>query len=115
MQITETSAVGLKREYRVVVTAQDLEQRLDGRISKLAKEIRLPGFRPGKVPASVIKQRYGSSILGEMLEETVNDCSQAAIRENNLRPALQPKVAVEHFEEGNDLVLNLSLEVLPEI
>ena len=115
MQITETSAVGLKREYRVVVTAQDLEQRLDGRISKLAKEIRLPGFRPGKVPASVIKQRYGSSILGEMLEETVNDCSQAAIRENNLRPALQPKVAVEHFEEGNDLVLNLSLELLPEI
>ncbi len=115
MQITETSAVGLKREYRVVVTAQDIEQRLDGRISKLAKEIRLPGFRPGKVPASVIKKRYGSSILGEMLEETVNDCSQTAIRENNLRPALQPKVSVEHFEEGSDLVLQMSVEVLPEI
>jgi trigger factor len=115
MQITETSAVGLKREYRVVVAAKDIAQRLDGRISKLAKEIRLPGFRPGKVPASVVKKRFGGSLLGEVLEETVNDSSQATIRDNNLRPALQPKVSIESFEEGSDLILQMSVEVLPEI
>ena len=115
MQITETSAVGLKREFRVVVAAQDINSRLDGRISKLAKEIRLPGFRPGKVPVSVVKKRYGGSLLGEILEETVNDSSQAAIREKELRPALQPKISIESFAEGSDLVIQMSLELLPEI
>lgn len=115
MQITETSAVGLKREFRVVVAAQDINSRLDGRISKLAKEIRLPGFRPGKVPVSVVKKRYGGSLLGEILEETVNDSSQAAIREKDLRPALQPKISIESFAEGSDLVIQMSLELLPEI
>jgi trigger factor len=115
MQITETSTEGLKRAYKVVVAAQDIEQRLNSRLKQLATELRLPGFRPGKVPVAIVKQRYGQSLMGEILEQTVNESSTEALRTHNLRPALQPKVEIESFDEGKDLVFAMSVEVLPEI
>ncbi len=115
MQVTETSADGLKREYRIVVPAGELEDRVSGRLDEIGRTIRLPGFRPGKVPMQILRRRYGPSVLGEVLESTVQGSSADAIRENNLRPALPPKVDIVSFSEGADLEYNMSVEVLPEI
>ncbi len=115
MQVTETSADGLKREFRIVVPAGELEGRVAGRLDEIGRTIRLPGFRPGKVPMQILRRRFGPSVLGEVLESAVQGSSADAIRERNLRPALPPKVDIVSFSEGADLEYNMSLETLPEI
>ncbi|MEI9987872.1 MAG: trigger factor [Aliidongia sp.] len=115
MQITETSTEGLKREFKIVVAAGDIEQRLQDRLVEIGKTVKLPGFRPGKVPTAVLKQRYGQSVMGEVLEDTVNQTSGEALRERNLRPALQPKITIGSFEPGQDLTYDMALEILPDV
>ena len=115
MQITETATEGLRREFKVVIPAADIEQRMSSRLTEIGRTVRLPGFRPGKVPMTVLKKRYGSAVMGEVLERAVNDTSSEALREQNLRPALQPKVEITAFNEGTDLEFKLAVEVLPEI
>jgi trigger factor len=115
MQITETSADGLKREYKVVVAASDIAEKVDARLSELGRSVRLPGFRPGKVPMSMLKKRYGPHVMGEVLEQAVGDSSAQAMRERGLRPALQPRIEIVSFEEGADLEYKMNIELLPEI
>jgi trigger factor len=115
MHVTETNAEGLKREFRVVVPAGELEEKVTNRLGEIGRTINLPGFRPGKVPMQILRRRFGPSVLGEVLESTVQGSSAEAIREHNLRPALPPKVDIVSFSEGNDLEYKMSLEVLPEI
>jgi trigger factor len=115
MQVTETNADGLKHEMTVVIAAADIERRVTDRLSEIGRTIRLPGFRPGKVPLTVLRKRYGPSVMGEVLERTVSDSSTEAMRERNLRPALQPKVEIVSFNEGADLQYKLAVEVLPQI
>lgn len=115
MQVTEIAADGLKREYKVTVPADEIETRVRTRLERLAKTIRVPGFRPGKAPLPLLKKQYGRSILGEVLEEAVDEGSKRTIGENQLRPALRPKIEVTSFDEGKDLEFELKLEVLPEV
>ena len=115
MQVTETGAEGLKREFRIVVPAGELEDKVVRRLDELGRTIRLPGFRPGKVPMQLLRRRYGPSVLGEVVQATVQDSSAETIREHNLRPALPPKVDIVSFSEGADLEYNIQLEVLPDI
>src|SRR5579875_57505 len=115
MQITETNSEGLKHEMTVVVAAADIERRVTDRLSEIGRTIRLPGFRPGKVPLNLLRKRYGRSVMGEVLERTGSDSSGEAIRERNLRPALQPKIEILSFNEGTDLQYKLAVEVLPQI
>jgi trigger factor len=115
MQVTETSTDGLKREFKIVVDASDVEDRMTARLEHLRNTANLPGFRPGKVPVSLLRKRYGDSVMGEILEETVSTSSQAAIVEKELRPALQPDIKIEEFEEGKDLVFTMTMEVMPTI
>jgi trigger factor len=115
MQITESNAEGLKHEMTVVIEAADIERRVTDRLTEIGRTIKLPGFRPGKVPLNVLRKRYGSSVMGEVLERTVSDSSNEAMRERNLRPALQPKVEIVSFNEGTDLQYKLAVEVLPQI
>lgn len=115
MQVTETAAEGLKREFRIVVPAGELEDKVVRRLDELGRTIRLPGFRPGKVPMQLLRRRYGSSVLGEVVQTTVQDGSAETIREHNLRPALPPKVDIVSFSEGADLEYSMQLEVLPDI
>ena len=82
---------------------------------EIGRQVKLPGFRPGKVPLAVLRQRYGSSVMGEVLERAVNDGSNEAMREHKLRPALQPKVEIVSFNEGKDLEYKLAVEVLPNV
>jgi trigger factor len=115
MQVTQIAAEGLKREFKVTVPASEIESRVQSRLEKLAKTIRLPGFRPGKAPLPLLKKQYGRSILGEVLEEAVDEGSKKTIGDNQLRPALRPKIEVTSFDEGKDLEFEMKLEVLPEV
>src|SRR5271169_4998426 len=115
MQVTETSADGLKREFHIVVPAGELEDKVVSRLGELGRTIRLPGFRPGKVPMQILRRRYGPSVLGEVVESTVQGSSENTIRERNLRPALPPKVDIVSFSEGADLEYKMLVEVLPDI
>src|SRR5580700_2040664 len=115
MQVTETSVEGLKREFRVVVPAGELEEKVTSRLGDIGRTIQLRGFRPGKVPMQILRQRFGNSVRGEVLGSTLQDTSADAIRERNLRPALPPKVDIVSFSEGTALEYKMSLEVLPDI
>ncbi|WP_029008554.1 trigger factor [Azospirillum halopraeferens] len=115
MQITETSADGLKREFKVVVSAKDIDEKVNLKLEEVRRQVQLPGFRPGKVPVSVVRQRYGGSVLREVLEDAVADSSRQAISERGLRVALQPKIELDKYEEGGDLAYSMSLELLPDV
>lgn len=117
MQVTETLSEGLKRAYTVVVPAADIETRRAARLASLGKTLNLPGFRPGKIPASVVKQRYGTAVNAEVLEQSVTEATQQVLTDRGLRPALQPKVDVVSLDSAGDkdLEFKVELELLPEI
>jgi trigger factor len=115
MQVTEISADGLKREFTITVPAGDLEQEITRRLDELGRQVRLPGFRPGKVPMQILRKRFGPSVRGEVLQSTLQASSAEAISERNLRPALPPKVDIVSASEGADLEYKMAVELLPEI
>src|SRR6266851_10214577 len=94
MNVIETSAEGLKRELKITVPADEVEDKVTRRLGEIGRSVRIPGFRPGKVPLPMLRQRFGPAVRGEVLESTVQDSSAEAIRERNLRPALPPKVEI---------------------
>ena len=118
MQVTETLSDGLKRNYTVVLPVADLESRRTERLTTLGKTLRLPGFRPGKVPMPIVKQRYGTAVSAEVLEESVNEATQKVLSERGLRPAQQPKVDLVTENPTaltSDLEFTVVLELLPDI
>src|SRR6185369_13862089 len=92
MNITETVNQELRREYKIVIGASDLDQRLTGKLEELKPRLNLKGFRPGKAPVSFLKKTYGKSMMNEIVEQAVSESSQQAIKDNNLRPAFPPRV-----------------------
>ena len=116
MQIVETSNEGLKRAYTVTIKATDIAARIDGEVSKIAPQVRMPGFRPGKVPVNLVKKMHGPALHQEALNTTVREAIDKVIADNKLRPAMQPQIALgEGYEEGKDAELTVDLEVLPVI
>jgi trigger factor len=115
MQISEVASEGLKREFKLVVPSAALRSQVDERLQELGRQVRMPGFRPGKVPMPLLKQRYEKSIMGEVLERTVREGSQQLMTERGLRPAGQPKVEINKFEDGHDLEFSVAFEIIPEI
>ncbi|MFQ5763708.1 MAG: trigger factor [Rhodospirillales bacterium] len=115
MQVTETKSDGLSREFKVALPASEIEEKVSHRLKELARTAQLPGFRPGKVPVAVLKKKYGSTVMGEVLERAVNDSSQQALAEKGLRPAAQPQIEITAFEDGGDLEYTIAVELLPEI
>ena len=115
MQITEIKSEGLSREYKVVVPASELDRQLELRLQEIGRTAKIPGFRPGKIPMDMLKQRYTSSVMGDILESTVNSSSQRAMEDKSLRPASQPKIEITSYEEGADLEYKMVLEIMPEI
>ena len=119
MQVTETLSEGLKRAYTVVVPAADIESKRAAKLANLGKTLNIPGFRPGKVPPTVVRQRYGTAVTAEVLEQSVSEATQQVLTERGLRPALQPKIDVVSLDvaaaSDKDLEFKVELEVLPEI
>lgn len=115
MQVTETNTDGLKREFTIVVPSAEIENKMVARLMQVGASVTIPGFRPGKVPITLLKSRYGDSVRGEILEKTVQDSWQQAVSEKGLRPAMEPKIEIVSFDEGADLEYKLAVELLPEI
>ncbi|MFN3515994.1 MAG: trigger factor [Novosphingobium sp.] len=116
MQIVETSNEGLKRAYTVTIKAADIAARIADEVSKIAPQVRMPGFRPGKVPANLVRKMHGPALHQEALNTSVREALDKVIADNALRPAMQPQIALgEGYEEGKDAELTVSLEVLPTI
>ena len=114
MQVSETLSEGLKREYKVVVEAAEMAAKVTDRLTDIAKEAKMPGFRTGKVPVTILRRTYGRQILGEILEQTVNEATTETLEKHALKPAMQPKIEVVSFDEGADLEYTIQLEVMPE-
>src|SRR5262245_31164764 len=115
MQVIETNTEGLKREFKIVVPATEVQERIDGRLSELGRRIRLPGFRPGKVPLPLLKQRYGQTVRGEVLEQAVNDSSAKVISERGLRAAGQPQIEILSAANEGDLEYRLAVDLIADI
>lgn len=114
MQIEQVSAEGLKREFKVVVPAEDVDVKVNSKLKELSQQVQMKGFRPGKVPVKLLKQMHGRAVLGEVLEEMVNETSKKALDDNDLRPATQPSIEITTFDDGTELEYKMSVEVLPE-
>lgn len=115
MQVTETQIDDLTRQFHVVMPAADIERKVEARLDELAHTMRLPGFRPGKVPVGLMRKRYGAAVKSEVVEKAINESSQAVISERGLRAALPPKVELADAPEEGDLSYTLAVELLPEI
>jgi trigger factor len=116
MQIAETLNQGLRREYSLVIPAAALAARVDVRLAEVSKSIRMPGFRPGKVPPNLVRKMHGEALRGEALQAAVNDGVQQLLSEKGLRPASQPQVDLEgDLAEGSDVGFKVALEVLPTV
>ena len=116
MQIVETANEGLKRSYTITIAAVDIAARVEGEIKKIAPQVRMPGFRPGKVPANLVRKMHGPALHQEALNTTIREAMDKLVRDHSLRPAMQPQIALgEGYDEGKDAELTVSLEVLPEI
>jgi trigger factor len=116
MQTVETLNQGLKRAYRITIPARDIDARVDQELKKVAPQIRMPGFRPGKVPANLIRKMHGPALQAQALQEAVQDGVQQLLGEQNIRPAMQPAVALEEGGEvGKDAVVTVEVEALPDV
>ncbi len=116
MQIAETLNQGLRREYALVLPASALAARIDARLAEVSKTIRMPGFRPGKVPPNLVRKMHGEALRGEVLQAAVNDGVQQLLADHALRPANQPQVEItSDIGEGTDVSLTVKLEVLPTV
>jgi len=123
MQVTETLSEGLKREYKVVVPAAELDVKVNQRLDDLKGRVRINGFRPGKVPVAHLKRMYGRSAMAEVIEATVRDTNNQIVSERGFKLAADPKVtlpteegAIEQLIEGkSDLNYTMALEIVPPI
>jgi trigger factor len=120
MLVTETLSEGLKRGFTVVIPAAQIEDKHAKRLAELGRTLSLPGFRPGKVPPTVVRKRYGTAVQAEVLEESVNEATSQVLSDRGLRAATQPKVDVVSLGgsgagETKDLEFKVELELMPEI
>ena len=117
MQVTETLNEGLKRGYKLVVTAKELDDKVNEKIAEAAPGIEMKGFRKGKVPLALLKKQFGPRLLGEAMQESVDGAMNKHFEDSGDRPAMQPKVEMtnDDWSEGDDVEVDMTYEALPEI
>ncbi len=115
MKIEVQSKKGLRTVLSVIVDKKTIQTKIEERLAELQKELSLKGFRPGKVPPSVIKSQFGKSIYGEVIDKVLRETSNKAIIEKKLKIAGQPKIDLKQFGEGKDLNYELQIDCLPNI
>ena len=114
MKTVETKNEGLSRAYTMTITAKDIEALVDKEVKKVAPQVRMPGFRPGKVPPNLVRKMHGEAMAADALNKAIQDGIQKTIGDNKLRPATQPEVSLaDGYEPGKDAEVSIALEVLP--
>ena len=115
MNVSETKSDGLLREYKIVITAEEIDAEVTKKLEEIAATVKMPGFRPGKVPFSVVKTRFGDQARSEAIKTALDEGARQAIEGNDLKLASQPKVDIQSYEENRDLEASLACEILPVI
>ena len=115
MQTVETLNEGLQRAYRLTIPAKDITARVDEELKSIAPQVRMPGFRPGKVPTNLVRKMHGAHIEAQALQSAVQAGVQQLIAEQNIRPAMQPSVELTEGGQGKDAVVTVEVEMLPEV
>ena len=116
MASVETENQGLKRAFKLTIPAKDIDARVDQEVKRIAPQVRMPGFRPGKVPANLIRKMHGESLQQDALSASIQDGVQKLLADNKLRPAMQPQVELaEGYEPGKDAEVSVNLETLPDV
>jgi len=105
----------LKKDYQITVPYQLIEAKIDDNVGKIKKNLALKGFRKGQVPDEVIKQKYGQSIMADESDKIISDTLKKIVKDNNLKPAMPPKIDIKTFEANKDLELTASIELYPEV
>ena len=115
MQTVETLNEGLKRAFRITIPAKDIDARVDQELKSIAPQVRMPGFRPGKVPANLVRKMHGPALEQQALQTAVQEGVQKLMDEQKIRPAMQPSVELEEGGIGKDAVVKVEVEALPEV
>ncbi len=117
MQVTETLNEGLKRGYNIVVTAAELDDKVNEKLTEAQPEVEMKGFRKGKVPMALLKKQFGQRLLGEAMQESIDGAMNQHFENSGERPAQQPEVKMtnEDWKEGDDVQVEMSYEALPEV
>lgn len=116
IKTVETENQGLKRSFMLTIPAEDIEARVQQEIKRIAPQVRMPGFRPGKVPPNLIKKMHGEALQQEALSTAVQQGVQTLLAEQKLRPAMQPEVELgEGYAHGKDAEVKVHLETLPDV
>ena len=115
MKIKELKSKDLKKQFQITVDAAEFEKEVDAKLDAFSKNTKIPGFRPGKAPKEMLKQKYRASVLGEALDEVVRNATDNLIKDKKLQPAMMPDIKVKKFEDGKDIEFEVSMEILPEI
>ena len=116
MKVSVLKEEGLTKEIEVTVPAQDIAKTMERELVEYSKRVKIDGFRKGKVPMQVLKTKYGKMVLGEVLDKTIQEATAKVLKEQDIRPALQPKIELkdgEDFAEGKDLTYTMKVDVLP--
>jgi len=115
MKVTIDSKKGLKTNLKIFVDKKIIEEKIEARLTELSKTVNLKGFRPGKVPADVLKRQFGKALYGEVLEKILQETSAKALEEKKIRASGQPKLDLKSYGEGKDLNYTLEIDELPKI
>ena len=116
MQTVETLNEGLKRAYTLTIAAKDIDAKVDAEVKRVAPQIRMPGFRPGKVPTNLVRKMHGEALTQDALNAAIQEGIQGLMADKQLRPAMQPSVELgEDYAPGKDAEIKVALEVLPTV
>ncbi len=115
MEIKEVKSKGLSREYEVTIKAADFNTAVENKLKEISKKVTMAGFRAGKVPFAMVKQKYQGNAMSETLDDMLRDGVNEVLKEKKVRPVFTPDVDLKKFEEGKDVEFKVSMEIMPEI
>lgn len=115
MKIKEVKSEGLSRAYDVTISAADFNAVVEKKLHEIAKTVSMAGFRAGKVPFAMVKQKYQGNAMGDAVDEMLRDGVNEVLKEKKLRPVFTPDVELKKFEEGKDIEFSVSMDIMPEI
>lgn len=115
MKVKVIKSEGLSHELEVTVPGDEIDRKVEARLREIGKTAKMSGFRKGKIPSKILKNRYGASVRGEILQATVSESSTRAMEDEQIKPAMQPKIEVESAGEGEDLVYTVNIDSMPDV
>jgi trigger factor len=115
MNVKKTVSEKLKQEFHVIIESDEIKRRVTDSLTSKIKNIKLPGFRPGKVPLHIVRQRFEESTTHEVINDVIQDSSRKVLKENKINPASEPTLELDTYEDGKDLSFRLKVETLPTI